>query len=67
MAVAGDEDVLRLQVPMDDPPLMRRGEPARDLDGVLDGLAGGEPAGTDLPAQGVALEQLRDDVRSRLV
>ena len=38
-AVAGDEDVLRLQIAVDDPLLVRGGETVRDLDGVLDGLA----------------------------
>jgi hypothetical protein len=52
---------------VDDPALVRGGEPPRDLDGVLDGLARGEPADTDLRAERVALQPLRDDVRQRLV
>ena len=67
VAVAGDEDVLGLHVAVDDAALVRRGEPARDLDRVLDGLAWREPAGADLPPQRVALEQLRDDVGNPLV
>ena len=39
MLVPRDEDVVGLQVPMDDPLLVRRGEAQRDLDAVLPRLA----------------------------
>ena len=38
-AIAGEEEVLRLQIAMDDATLVRRGESARDLHGVVDRLA----------------------------
>ena len=62
------EQVLGLQVPVDDPLLVRRREAARDLDRVVDRLARrrAAPPASAL-AQRLALEQLRDDVRRAVV
>ena len=62
-AVVGDEEVLRLEVPVDDPLLVRRRQPVRDLDGVLDRLADRQRAGGQTLAQRLAFEQLGDEVR----
>ena len=61
-AVAGDEEVLGLQVPVDDALLVRGGEAVGDLERVVDGLAVGKLASGEDGAQGLALEQLLDDV-----
>ena len=66
-AVVRDEDVLGLQVAVDDALLVRGAEAARDLQGVVDGLARRDRAGGELLAQRRSLEQLRDDVRRALV
>ena len=63
-AVVRDEEVLRLQIPVDDPLLVRRGEPVRDLERVVGRLAGGELAAGQGRAEGLALEELLDDVGS---
>ena len=65
--VLRQEQVLRLQVPVDDPLLVRRGESLRDLDGVVDRLADRERPGEQARPQRLALEQLRDDVRRVVV
>ena len=62
-AVAGDEEVLGLQVAVDDALLVRRGQAAGDLDRVVDRLARGQRAARERVAQRLALEQLGDDVR----
>ena len=66
-AVAGDEDVLGLQVAVDDALVVRGGEAAGDLDGVVDGLARRQRRGADARAQRLAFEQLRDDVGRAVV
>ena len=42
MAVLGDEEVLGLQVPVDDPLLVGRGEALGDLQRIVDGLLPGD-------------------------
>ena len=61
-AVARDEEVLGLQVAVDDALLVRGGQAVRDLDRVVDRLARRQSAPPDARAQGLALEQLLDDV-----
>ena len=66
-AFVRDEEVLGLQVPVDDPLVVRGGEAVGDLQGVVD-----HPALRKLPrgegrAQRLALEQLLDDVRRVVV
>ena len=65
--VARHEEVLGLQVPVDDPLLVRRREAVRDLQGVVDGLARREPPGRERRPQRLALEELLDDVRRAVV
>ena len=52
---------------MDDPLLVRRRESLRDLPRILDRLADGGPAGREHVREGLALEQLLDDVGSAVV
>ena len=66
-AVVGDEDVLGLQVPVDDPLLVGGREALRNLQGVPDGPARREGPAGELRPQRLALEQFRDDVRCALV
>ena len=66
-AVFGDEEVLGFQVAMDDPLLVRRREPARDLGRVVEHLAYRDPASGQPLAQRLAFEELRDDVRRAVV
>ena len=62
-SVAREEDVLRLEVAVDDAALVRRGEAAGELPGVVDGLARRQRAVlAKARAQRLALEELRDDV-----
>ena len=66
-AVVGDEDVLGLQVPVDDPLLVRGGEAVDDLERVVDRSARGELASGDDLAQRLPFQQLLDDVgRARM-
>ena len=58
MAVAGQEDVLGLQVAVDDPSLVGGRETAGDLDGMLDRPAGRQPASQEGLTQCLPLEQL---------
>ena len=66
MPVLRDEDVLGLDVAVDDPLLVRRGEAVRDLDGVVDGLLRRQGR-AELLAERFALQKLRDDERAALV
>ncbi len=66
-AVVGDEDVLGLQVPVDDPLLVRGGEAVDDLEGVVDRLARRELAAGEDGAEGLAFEELLDDVGRAVV
>src|SRR6266702_3806975 len=63
LARDGDEDVLGLQVAVDDALVVRGGEAAGDLDGEADRLSYGQRAPLQPLAQGLALEQLEDNVR----
>ncbi len=66
-AVPGEEQVLGLQVPMDDPLLVGRGEALGDLHRVVDRLADRDRARAEAAPERLALEQLRDDVRRAFV
>ncbi len=66
-AVVGDEDVLGLQVPVDDPLLVRGGEAVGDLERVVDRLALRELAAGEDRAQRLAFEELLDDVGRAVV
>ena len=61
-AVAGQEDVLGLQVAVDDAFLVRGGQAEGDLAGDLDGACGRKRAVVEPLAQRLALEQLGDGV-----
>ncbi len=61
-AVLSDEDVLRLQIPMDDPALVRRRDTADDVDTKVDGGADGKARLAHASAKGVALEQFGDGI-----
>ena len=63
-AVPGQEEILGLQIPVDDALLVRRRETMRHLARDVDGLADRQRACLQAVAQRLALEQLRDDVRS---
>ena len=63
----GDEEVLGLQIPMDDPLLVRRREALRDLKSEVDRLARRESARGELGPKSFAFEQLLDDIGSALV
>ena len=61
-ALPGDEDVLRLQVAVDDPLVVRGGQGLGQLHRVLHGLAHGQGARRQPLPQRLALEQLHDGV-----
>jgi len=52
---------------VDDALVVRRGEAARYLGRVLDGLPGRQRAGGQPPPQGLSLEELHDGIRRALV
>ena len=56
------KDVFGLEIAMHDAPVVRRGEAAGDLEGVLDGLARRDRRRGEAAAQRLALEQLHDRV-----
>ena len=60
--VAGQEDVLRLQVPVDDALLVRGREPVRQLRADLDGLAQGQRAALQALPQSLPFQQLHHGV-----
>ena len=67
-AVAGDEDVLGLEVAVDDALLVRGRQPLRDLQPPSSiALRGGSGPRARARAQRLALEQLGDDVRRAVV
>src|SRR5581483_6602745 len=73
-AIARDEDVLRFQIAMHDPFLVRGGESVRDLSRVFDRLANGNAraalvgeAVADLVAERLSFEQLHNYVRGVVV
>ena len=65
--VAGDEEVLGLEVAVDDALGVRGGEPPRDLDRVVERLAQRQRAARHALAQRLAFEQLGDHVRRAVV
>ncbi len=67
MPVAGDEQVLGLQVPVDDPLLVRRGETLGDLQRVVHRLLLRDRTGVELAAQRLAFQKLHDGVGRPLV
>ena len=62
-AISGDEDVLRLQIAMNDPLLVRRRQTTRDLHRILNRLAHRQRAGGEPLSECLPFEQFRDDVR----
>jgi len=63
VAAGGDEDVRRLDVPVDDPAHVRRVERVGDLDRELEQRLGAHRAGGDPCGQRLALEELHDEER----
>ena len=66
-AVVGDEEVLGLQVPVDDPLLVRGGEAVDDLERVVDRAARRDPAAREHRAKRLPFEQLLDDIGRAVV
>src|SRR5437870_3808955 len=66
-AIFGDEDVLRLQVAMDDPFLVRSRQTMRNLDRIVDRFALRLRRAAQSFAQRLTFEQFRDDVRRTVV
>ena len=62
VAIAGDEKVLRLEIAMNDVALVRGGQSAGDLGGVIERLPRRHGALPDARAQRLALQQFGDDV-----
>ena len=62
-AVGGHEEVTRLDVAMDDPAIVRRGQTARDLTRVVGRLAGRQRTAGHPVAQRFTVEKLSDEVR----
>jgi len=56
------EDVLRLQIPVDDPLAVRRRKPLRDLERVVHCLLLRDGTHVEPAAQGLALQELHDRV-----
>jgi hypothetical protein len=65
--VLRDDEVLGLEVPMDDPSVVRGREATRDLEAPVDGLLLRDGTGEELRAQRVAFEKLGDRVSDALV
>ena len=66
-AVLRDEKVLRLQVPVDDPLLVRGGQAVRDLQRVVDRLARRQLPARERRPQRLSFQQLADDVGRAVV
>jgi len=66
-SVCGDEDVLRLDVAMNDAPVMGSGETVGDVGSDLQYFPHRQRAVIESHAQGLALEQLRDGVSDAIV
>ena len=62
MAVAGEKQVVGLQVAVDDRPSRGRRQASRDLDRIVEGLRGGSGPSIEPCAQRLSFEQLRHDV-----
>jgi hypothetical protein len=61
-AALSNEKVLRLKVPVNDAFFVRRRNPMRDLNAIVDCLSHRQRAGLELLARGVAEQQLGDQV-----
>ena len=66
-AVVRDEDVVGLEIAVGDPLVVSSGEAVSDLERVVEGLADGKRSALEARPQGVAFEQLRDDVGCAVV
>ncbi len=66
VAVLGDHDVLRLQVPVHDPGRVGRGEAVADLDGEVEHLLRRHGSGGREVLEGRTLDQLHGDVDRRV-
>ena len=66
-AIAGDEDVLRLQVSMDDSLFVRGRQSVRDLPRVVQRFPLGNAPGTERHTQRLSLEQFGHDIGRALV
>ena len=66
-AVVRDEDVVGLEIAVDDPLVVSSGKAVSDLERVVEGLADGKRSALEAGPQGVAFEQLRDDVGCTVV
>src|SRR5207253_5123385 len=66
-AIAGDEDIFRLDVAMNDSLLMRRSHSSGDLDAVIYRSTTVQWAGAQAGSKRFTFKQLFDDVRLRLV
>ena len=62
-----DEQIVRLDVAVHDPLVVRRGERQRNLAAVVDGFLNREVLGVQLVAQRHAFEKLGDEVRRAVV
>ena len=61
--IAGHEDVLRLEIPVQNPFFVRRGEAVRYGKRILNRLADGDRARVHAFAKGLSFQQLRHDER----
>ena len=61
--IPGHEDVLRLEIPVQNPFFVRRGEPVRYGKRILNRLADGDRACVHALAKGLSFEELRYDER----
>ena len=66
-SILGDEDVLRLQVPVDDPFFMRRSEPACDLRRIVERFAHRQRRRRHPLTKIPTFQQLGDDIRPAFV
>ena len=68
LALAAEEDILRLHVSMDEPVVVREGEPVGDRERELERLPDREPARAhDELLQVLAVDVLEDDVLAAVV
>ena len=67
LAVTGDEDVLRLEIAMHDAAIVRGGEAAADLHGVIEDRRQRERRRPNARAERLSFEQLDRDVRDPVV
>jgi hypothetical protein len=65
--ITADKDILGLQIAVNDPLFVSRGEPASDLDSKVNGGAQRQRPVAQLIPQGLALQQFGDDIRRAIV